>query len=397
MAGTLIDPAGGRPTVLDRVRVIPGGGRPGIGCATVVLRDDGVVDHIVARTGEPEQVLMPAAVDLHLDNLRERRRPRATVVLDQASVLIGLDAECAAAGIGTVCLSARCEHSPGKGIETADALALAELLEELAPHLACDWRLHARCEVTDDRAVDALASVLRISSRVVLVSMMEHSTARTRFASAEEHRRFYAEDWGVSLDEVDALIAESDDGGAAADDRRREVAKLASTAGVTLASHDDRNPDDVEQGHELGARVAEFPLTVAAATRARELGMATVLGAPNAVRGRSTSPGNLLATDAVRAGLCDVLCSDYLPSSLPQAPWALDAAGVAPIGAAVDLVSVNPAAALGLASPAIAVGQPLTATLRRRVGNADIGMALWRDGHLVFDRSPAATRPIGVG
>jgi hypothetical protein len=120
------------------------------------------------------------------------------VSLDHAAVISVLDAECAAAGITTVCVAARCEDSPRKGIPIADAAALAGVLEEFAPMLCCDWRIHARVELTDDGAVDALDAVLAASSRVALISMMETSIERSRFASLAETQAFYAQDWGVS-------------------------------------------------------------------------------------------------------------------------------------------------------------------------------------------------------
>lgn len=373
-------------TVIERVRVVPGRGGEVVDCATVVLDSDGTVEQIMPVDGSAELLLVPAAVDLHLDNLSERRRPRATVNLDQAGVLANLDAECAAAGIGVVCVAARCEESPGKGIALADAVELAEVVEVMAPHLACDWRLHVRVEVTDDGSVETLTKVLGASTRVALVSVMEHSVERSRFASADAHRRFYAQDWGVSLDEVDRILAAKRDGAVLADERRRQVAALARTAGVALASHDDRSPDDVDDAFALGARIAEFPLTLEAAHHARQRGMPTILGAPNAVRGRSTSTGNLLVADAVADDACDVLCSDYLPSSLQEAPHALVARGVLDLNQAVDLVAANPAEVIGVAPPTIAIGAPLTASLRRRVGGLHVGLTLWRDGALAYHR-----------
>lgn len=373
---------------IDDVTVVPGDGREPLPGATVVLDDRGVVTDIIegARTGS-RRYLVPAAVDLHLDNLVERRRPRASVTLDQAGVIGALDAECAAAGIGTVCIAARCEEAPGKGVIAADAVELARVVEQLAPSLACDWRLHARVEVTDDEAVAALRGVLEHSSRVALISIMEHSFERSRFGSPEEHRAFYAADWGLPLAEVDAILAAKADGARGRDERRELVARIAADSGIVLASHDDRGPADVEAAYALGARIAEFPLTLEAARRARELGMTTVLGAPNALRGRSTAPGNLLVSDAVGAGVVDALCSDYLPLSLQGAPHALASAGVLPLGRAVDLVSTAPAAALGLPSPVIEVGRPLTAALGEVDGASHRGLALWRGGRQTFSRT----------
>ncbi|UNK47820.1 alpha-D-ribose 1-methylphosphonate 5-triphosphate diphosphatase [Arthrobacter sulfonylureivorans] len=383
-------------TIIDNVTLVPGNGAEPLRGATVVLDADGVVSEIAAgkAAGSPdaERFLVPAGVDLHLDNLTERRRPRATVRLDQAAVLSVLDAECAAAGIGTVCIAARCEDAPGKGVMVEDAVELAAVVEALAPSLSCDWRIHARVEVTDDAAIDSLRAILQVSSRVAVVSVMEHSIERSRFASAAEHRAFYAADWGLPLEEVDRILAEKADGGEDREARRQEVAALSRAAGIVLASHDDRSPEDVEAAYALGARIAEFPLTMAAALRARELGMATVLGSPNAVRGKSTSPGNLLVAEAVANGACEVLCSDYLPLALQSAPHALVQAGAASLAAAVDLVSTAPAAAIGLPSPAIEIGKPLTAALGIVAGTTFMGSALWRDGRQTFARTPATAR-----
>ncbi|MGH9155902.1 MAG: hypothetical protein ACRD1K_08760 [Acidimicrobiales bacterium] len=116
-----------------------------------------------------------------------------------------------------------------------------------------------------------------------------------------------------------------------------------------------------------------------------------MLGGPNAQRGRSTAPGNILASEAVAAGACDVLCSDYLPMSLLAGALALASAGIVPLATAVDLVTAGPARVLGLPRPAIEVGRPLDAVL---VGGHVL--ALWRDGRAVFDRRAAAPRPVAL-
>jgi alpha-D-ribose 1-methylphosphonate 5-triphosphate diphosphatase len=276
---------------------------------------------------------------------------------------------------------------------------LAAVIEKLAPYLCCDWRIHARVELTDDGALESLLAVLAESTRVALISMIETTVHRTRFASLAETRKFYAQDWGVSEAEVEDVFSVDAVRMALVGDRRKEVAALALQRDITLASHDDRTPEQIEEAFDFGARVAEFPLTMDAARRANELGMHVVLGAPNALRGRSTSSGNVLAADAVTAGLCDVLCSDYLPSALQSAPFMLASEECAPLATGIDLVSTNPASILGLAPVAIEVGRPLTASLRQvraDSAGAHVGMALWRDGRLVFGRESPAFRLMPV-
>ncbi|PRC43298.1 alpha-D-ribose 1-methylphosphonate 5-triphosphate diphosphatase [Mycobacterium sp. ITM-2017-0098] len=383
-------------TVIEGVTVVPGGGRDVVSNAVVVLDAQGRVEEISPGAVDGGDLyLVPAGVDLHLDNMQQRRRPRATVSLDHAAVISVLDAECAAAGIATVCVAARCEDSPRKGIAIADAAVLAGVLEELAPMLCCDWRIHARVELTDPGSVDALHAVLAVSSRVALISMIETSVVRSRFSSLAETQAFYAQDWGVSEAEVEEIFTVDAGQLSQIADRRAEVAALALGLGVVLASHDDRTEEHIEEAFALGARVAEFPLTMGAARRAHTLGMQVVLGAPNALRGRSTSSTNVLAAEAVSAGVCDVLCSDYLPSALHSAPHVLARDHGVPLSQAIDLVSSNPAMVLGLPPVTIEVGRPLTASLRRvrylataAEKVAHVGVALWRDGHLVFSRDP---------
>jgi alpha-D-ribose 1-methylphosphonate 5-triphosphate diphosphatase len=93
--------------------------------------------------------------------------------------------------------------------------------------------------------------------------------------------------------------------------------------------------------------VAEFPLSVEAAAEARRRGMPVVMGAPNVLRGGSHS-GNVAAAELVAQGLCDVLASDYLPSTLLAAVFTLVADGISTLPAAMRLVTSGPADLAGL-------------------------------------------------
>jgi alpha-D-ribose 1-methylphosphonate 5-triphosphate diphosphatase len=65
------------------------------------------------------------------------------------------------------------------------------------------------------------------------------------------------------------------------------------------------------------------------------------------VRGGSHT-NRLRVRDAVAAGLCDVLVSDYFYPALLYAPFALTREGVLPLAEAWQLVSANAAHAAGL-------------------------------------------------
>jgi alpha-D-ribose 1-methylphosphonate 5-triphosphate diphosphatase len=93
--------------------------------------------------------------------------------------------------------------------------------------------------------------------------------------------------------------------------------------------------------------MSEFPTTVAAAQRAKNLGLLTVMGGPNVVRGGSHS-GNVSATELAKQGLLDVLSSDYVPGSLLSAVARLVQEGVMSLPEAVATVTRHPAQATGL-------------------------------------------------
>ena len=137
-------------------------------------------------------------------------------------------------------------------------------------------------------------------------------------------------------------------GAGRARENRPRVVEIARAYGLTMASHDDTTLDDVAQSHREGVSIAEFPTTVEAAAASRDLGMATVMGAPNVVRGGSHS-GNASARELAEAGVLDILSSDYVPAALLMAAFRLaDAPNVGGLAGAIRLVSKNPAEATGL-------------------------------------------------
>jgi len=129
----------------------------------------------------------------------------------------------------------------------------------------------------------------------------------------------------------------------------RQVAQAARESRLVLASHDDDTPEKVDLMAELGVQVSEFPTTLPAARRAKERGLVVCMGAPNVVRGRSSSPSHLSAIEAVAHGLVDVLVSDYHAPSMLPAVFALAKSGLMSLPAAVRLVTAAPAAAAALA------------------------------------------------
>ncbi|MGO8946760.1 MAG: amidohydrolase family protein [Ktedonobacterales bacterium] len=136
-----------------------------------------------------------------------------------------------------------------------------------------------------------------------------------------------------------------------AEDNSRRIARtvyLAREHGIALATHDDDSTAKVEEWSQLGVNMSEFPTTLAAALRAKQVGLAVCMGAPNVLLGRS-SGGHLSALEAIQAGAVDILCADYYPRAMLAAMFKLVNDGYCTLPDAAKLVTVNPARAVKMA------------------------------------------------
>src|SRR5262249_29570676 len=133
----------------------------------------------------------------------------------------------------------------------------------------------------------------------------------------------------------------------------------------------------------LGATVSEFPITLESAQAARARGMLTVMGAPDALLGRSHS-GNLSALEGIRAGVVDILAADYHPASVLQSACGLAAQGVVSLHQAVKMVSLNPARATGLSDRgSLQIGRRADLVLVEMAGRPRV-RATMRSGRFVY-------------
>lgn len=134
-------------------------------------------------------------------------------------------------------------------------------------------------------------------------------------------------------------------------DQLRELARLAHSHGIAVASHDDDTREKLDLNREIGVDISEFPITIPAAQYAKSLGFYTVVGAPNILRGGSHS-GNMSAAEAVQAGCADILCSDYYPPAILHGVFLLHSKYGLPLPEVVRKATRNPALAVGLPTTA---------------------------------------------
>jgi alpha-D-ribose 1-methylphosphonate 5-triphosphate diphosphatase len=294
--------------------------------------------------------LLPGVVELHTDHLEYHFSPRPGVRWDPLPAVLASDAQLAAAGATTVLDAVRIGSALGlRDSATQSARLLADSVELAATAglLRADHAIHVRCEVCAADCLDAFGAFAD-DPHVRLVSLMDHTPGQRQYADLEVFKRHHIGKGNVTESGFDAFVAPLLEQAARYSDvHRRAIAALAARRGVTLATHDDATPEHVAESVALGGRISEFPTSVLAASTAGQHGQHVVMGAPNIVRGGSQS-GNVAAAELLELGLLHILSSDYVPSSPLQAVFQLAADGTLGLAGGAQLISGNPARAVGL-------------------------------------------------
>ncbi len=328
--------------------------------------------------------IIPGLIELHTDHLEAHYMPRPKVYWDPVAAVVSYDGQLASCGITTVLDSLRVWREEGVDEVGGEASVLATAIAAArdAGMLRITHFLHLRCEVPmPDVVSEATALIGRPEVR--LVSLMDHTPGQRQFRDPEKLRTYYrSKSGGLTDAELDVLFDQRRAFAARHAARNyQELVALARAHGARLASHDDTTLEHVQQSIADEVAIAEFPTTLEAAAASHAAGIAVLMGAPNLVRGSSHS-GNVGTAELARAGLLDVMSSDYMPSSLLMAAFRLPQA-VPEIGLpqAVATVTAAPAAAVGLEDRGtIAIGKRADLVRVRLTQNIPVVGAVWRAG-----------------
>lgn len=290
--------------------------------------------------------VLPGIIDLHGDAFERQvaPRPSAHFPLDQA--LRATDCEAAAHGITTAWM-AQCWSWEGGLRGPAATARFLQALDAYKQTALIDLRVQLRIETHTIDTLDTLKDVITAHGVDYAIFNDHLPDARQKSRTNPEEILGWAKKAGRTPQEhmevVDGAFLQSPK-------VPRYLCNLAAffdTQGIRYGSHDDASAETRAYFNEIGAKICEFPTSQAAARAARSLDNPILMGAPNVVRGGSQS-GNVAALDLIRAGLCDVLVSDYHYPSMARAAFALVEAGTLDLPSAWALISATPAAVMGL-------------------------------------------------
>ncbi len=358
---------------------------------TVVLDGTTIAEIQPGRSAAPGaldlegDVLMPGIVDVHTDNLERQVQPRSNARWPSRSAMLTHDAQCAVSGVTTV-LDALCLGDLGfekerittfkDGVRDLDALADTGLLKS-------EHFLHLRCELPAADLMELFEPVAA-HARVRMVSLMDHSPGVGQYADLDRYRAMRRRE-GIAPDRIEQRIVELTEQRVRLRDvnRKRLLERMAGSP-IALASHDDRTEEEVEENHQDGIRISEFPVSMVAAKAARARAMQVIAGAPNIVRGGSHS-GNVSAASLVREGAVDGLASDYVPASLIEAAFACVGQTGISLAHSVAMVTAHPAGMAGLADRGrIAAGMRADLVRVREFEGTPVVRQVWRTGERVI-------------
>lgn len=335
-----------------------------------IVTPDRVIDHgalriengLIAEIGETPVpgaaidggglLMLPGFIDMHGDMVEREVEPRPGVPMPIELGLRDLDRKLAGAGITTAyaALSFSPNSTYGHVRSYAHTSAVMRAMRALADDLRIDHRIHARFEITFPKALEVIEELIT-EGTVDLVSLCDHTPGQGQYRDIEGHAARLARQKNIAHSDAVAQLeqrrAERTRTAEKLARNLRAISDLCHAHGIEMASHDDDTVAKVALMQGLGVAISEFPVTIEAARAAHAAGLATAMGAPNALRGESYS-GNLSAREAWQAGVLDMLAADYHPSAMLPAVLALAGEGPGGLSAAAALATANPARALGL-------------------------------------------------
>ncbi|WP_370285188.1 alpha-D-ribose 1-methylphosphonate 5-triphosphate diphosphatase [Pseudooceanicola nanhaiensis] len=374
-------------------RVIPNGALRVEGGRIAEIRETPVAGAEIEGDG---LLLMPGFVDMHGDMIEREVEPRPGVKMPMELGLRDLDRRLKVAGVttGYAAVSFNPQSLHGHLRSHAHSSEMLRALKRMRGELKVDHRVHARFEVNYPNGL-AVVEALIAEGTVDLLSLTDHTPGQGQYRDIEALAAKIAASEGLAPDDaahrVQERIAERRAAGGDTEATIAQIAEVCARHGIALASHDDDTVEKVALMRAMGAVISEFPVTLEAAAAAKEAGLLTAMGAPNALRGESYS-GNLSAREAHGAGLLDILASDYHPSAILPAVLILGRTDPGGLAGAVRLASANPARALGLLDRGeIAPGLRADLVVADDTGVGHV-RATFREGRAIFSDGSVAER-----
>ncbi len=307
---------------------------------------EGSINSSQKRINAHERFLLPGFVDLHSDAIEKEIEPRPNSFFPVNIAIFELDKKLASCGVTTIF------HAPSFaegeiGVRcNKKASEIIKEINRLKGRMSVKTMVHARFEITDDRAIQYLEALLK-DGNINLLSFMDHTPGQGQYKEVASFKHYF----GAVYKKSDAELAKIIDRKLSVKESVKShvdyIVDLCKTMNIPMASHDDDSEEKIRWLKEMDINISEFPVNMDAACAAKKGGIHVCLGAPNVLRGNSQAK-NMSARDAIVSGYGDILCSDYSPMTILHAVFTLHKHNILPLHEAVNIASLNPAIAVGI-------------------------------------------------
>ncbi|MEI3610621.1 phosphonate metabolism protein PhnM [Pseudogracilibacillus sp. SO10305] len=288
-------------------------------------------------------------IDIHSDYIETISAPRPTSLIDLNISLKETEKILINNGITTMFHSLslyKTDMFSKNAMRTKENVQrLINLIHETSDDLhLIRHRLHARFEIDNTEGVDLLLENIE-QNKVHLISFMDHTPGQGQYRNLQYYYDTIQGYRSISNNEIQTMIAEKQRAEIITPEQIKDITTLAVEKNIAVASHDDDHMEKLHLVQSFGTTISEFPITLDVARGAKQLGLYTVVGAPNVLLGKSHS-GNLSAVEAIENDCADILCSDYYPSALLHAVFQLHKQYGYDLREMINKVTINPARAV---------------------------------------------------
>ncbi len=331
--------------------------------------------------------LIPGIIDSHNDGVEGEINPRPRAGFPANFAIANYEMRAASSGVTTAFHAVMFADLLDKERTIRGASAIADMLHELTNPLI-DHEVLYRLDVWTPSGLGPLFNSMR-KAKVQAMSLNDHTPGQGQYRDLDELKKTlsaYLAKMAIRFDPNE--IVGSKVSGAARNERPVEVLRRTrdeiAKEPFILLGHDPDTPEKIDELADLGVTIAEFPVTYAAAQRAREVGQWITMGAPNIVRGGSSS-GNLSALRLARDGLLDILCGDYHAPSILYSAMLLYRQGICPLPESIAMITSNPAKSLSLTDRGrTAPGLAADLCLFTESGHIPRVLAVLKRGELIY-------------
>lgn len=296
--------------------------------------------------------ILPGLVDIHCDYLERVIVPRKGIIFDTEFALRHFDKELLAHGITTIFHSISIANSTitnkKRTLSVEQMLHIGEIITKSASDLCINHKYHARLELNTTEAVDRIMLMIE-DGDIDLFSIMNHTPGQGQYHDLEQFKHEIFKQYGaISSQKQFEVIEQCTSKTILSNEKLLDVINRCHAFNIPIAYHDVDCEEVLSFMDRNDINISEFPLNDKSSISSYKHGFFNVVGSPNVLLGGSHN-NNLSATETIKKGHANVLCSDYFPCTLLDAIFYLKNIGVN-ICHAVNLATYYPAKATGMSN-----------------------------------------------